>query len=96
MIKGKDIGLTLWIGAEGAMFTRVQVAFEKAGYQAPTPDVSGGGGAYVSNIVNQFQADLTEAEVKTLIAYATRHSLPYLKANRRSLRQLIAAEAEPA
>lgn len=60
--------LTQYIGAEGAAFERVGLAFEAVGYQRPRPE-SSGDGAYVNNIVRQYESDLTPRQVKAIIQY---------------------------
>jgi hypothetical protein len=65
---------TRWIGAEGAAFARVGLAFQALGFSAPQPDSSDGTGAYASNIINQYRADLSPSEVEAIINYGLRHA----------------------
>lgn len=62
---------TTWLDAD--QFYRIKLAFQLHGIRTPSPDVDHNGqslhGAYVSNIVNQYRASLTEKEVLAIIAY---------------------------
>lgn len=65
-----------WIGAEGRAFERVCLAFEALGYEPPKAEVSG---AYATNIVQQYKANLSESEALDVIAYALENSVATLK-----------------
>lgn len=73
------INITMWIGAEGRLFERASEVFRILGYQIPKPDVEGGDGAYLMNIMNQYRADLTEEEVGWIVEFARTMTLASLK-----------------
>ena len=62
------IRLTAWIGDKE--FELVCAAFEAHGYEPPRTDVPGGTGAYVSNIVEQYRADLSQQQALQIISEA--------------------------
>lgn len=76
------VSKTQWIGREGAAFERVGLAFEALGFRAPRVD-NGGEGAYVLNIVSQYQADLSEEQTQAIIAYGLRNTRATLQAWKR-------------
>lgn len=60
-----------WIGAEGAAFARVGLAFEQLGYRAPrADDGTNGVGGYAMNIARQYAANMSERQALAVIAYA--------------------------
>ena len=90
MATGSEVSKTYFAGARGAEFTRVQAVFQAAGFQPPKPDVTGGEGAYVSNIVDQYRADLLEMEVLAFIAYGLTMSLATIQQQALGRRQIVA------
>ncbi len=63
------IALTRYIGPEGAAFERVGLTFRAYGFLPPTPDSTGGEGAYVGNIVNEYQGHLTQNQTLAIIEH---------------------------
>lgn len=61
----KQATKSTWVGDR--WFRRVCQAFLERGYQPPHPDTGGGNGAYAMNIIDQYRADLTEAQVMGII-----------------------------
>lgn len=78
----RSIGKASYIGSEGAAFERVRLAFRIYGFRPPRPDTISGGeanGAYVMNILNQYQ---DEQEAMAIVRYGLEH-------NRQSLQQEV-------
>lgn len=79
-----------WIGTEGTAFERVQLAFEAFGYRRTEPDIPGGEGAYVMNITRQYQAELSQDEVATIIEYGLTYSRQQIRdRGRQSLERML-------
>lgn len=72
------VALTQFVGAKGAAFERVGLAFQALGYVAPQPDTASDG-AYVLNIVSQYRASLTQAHVLAIIEYGLKRTLEDLR-----------------
>ena len=65
-----------WIGREFGAFRRVSLAFNQLGFNPPRPDYgSGGKGAYVMNIVRQYQADLSPDQAMAIIRYGLNYPI---------------------
>lgn len=78
-----------WIGAEGAAFERVCMAFESLGYRKPAPDTPNGPGAYAQNIAAQYQADLSRQDALAVIEYGYRNSRDAIRNRFLSEREII-------
>ncbi len=81
-----------WIGAEGAAFERVGMAFSSLGYAAPRTD--GSDGAYASNIAAQYAADLSERDALAIIRYGLRNSRTAIESRWMSEREIISQYSE--
>ncbi len=71
------VTLVQFIGQQGNAFERIGLAFQAYGFTPPSPDTITGGeatGGYVSNIVKQYQADLTEGETIAIIEFGLTHA----------------------
>lgn len=66
-----------YIGHTGSLWERVTLVFEGLGYQPPRPDTPDGG-AYLTNIADQYRADLSEEEVIQIVEYASANVYEYL------------------
>ncbi len=75
--------LSSWVGQEGCLFERACLIFEGLGFAPPTVDIPDGTGAYVSNIVNQYQAYFTQAEILQIVDYARFNTLETLRRDAR-------------
>lgn len=84
-----------WIGAEGAAFERVSLAFESLGYRAPrADDGTDGAGAYASNIANQYVADLSQDAALAICEWAVTHSRAAIRNRYLSEREIIGMYSE--
>lgn len=63
---------SMWIGPEWARWKKVSIVFSALGFFPPKSDTISGEGAFVSNIIQQYQADLSPYEVRGIIDFATR------------------------
>jgi len=66
------------IGQPGRAFKRVCLAFQAYSFAPPEPDEITGGtaeGAYVSNILPQYQAHLSQDETRAIIEFGLTHSV---------------------
>ena len=52
-----------------ALLEKAALVFEGLGYSIPRADTNSSG-AYVMNIVNQYQGDLTEEQIRAILKYA--------------------------
>lgn len=79
-----NVHKTLWIGSEGAAFERVSLAFQILGYTPPQPNRltsdSHADGAYVSNILQQYQGVCSKQKVLDVIAFGLAHERDRLRA----------------
>lgn len=61
-----------WVGPEWGQWNKVQIVFRALGFDPPKSYTEGEEGAFVLNIVQQYQADLSPYEVRGIIDFATR------------------------
>ena len=83
---------TMFIGETGRAFERVCLVFQAYGFEPPLPDEITGGtasGAYVSNILPQYQANLSQDEARAIIEFGLTHSVSDLEYYVRDPRSLF-------
>jgi hypothetical protein len=86
------VPLTMFVGEPGRAFERVCLAFQAYGFEPPKPDEITGGnasGVYVSNILPQYQAALSQDETLAIIEFGLTHSVGDLEYYVREPRSLL-------
>ena len=86
------VPLNMFVGETGRAFERVCLAFRAYGFEPPKPDETTGGnasGAYVSNILPQYQSDLSQDETLAIIEFGLTHPVGDLEYYARDPRCLL-------